>query len=127
MGILNLERLKSGLKRTRESLLGKVQRIISLKPVIDDDLLAQLEETLVGSDVGISTAEKLIENLKLRAREGRYNTAEEIRTVLKEEMQELFVGNGSSREQGESALKPLVVLIVGVNGVGKTTTIGKLA
>jgi fused signal recognition particle receptor len=127
MGILNLERLKSGLKRTRESLLGKVQRIISLKPVLDDELLAQLEETLVGSDVGISTAEKLIENLKLRAREVRYNTAEEIRSVLKEEMEKLFVGNGSSGEEEQSNLKPLVVLIVGVNGVGKTTTIGKLA
>jgi fused signal recognition particle receptor len=127
MSILNLERLKSGLKRTRESLLGKVQRIISLKPVIDDELLVQLEETLIGSDVGISATEKLIENLKVRAREGRYNSAEEIRTVLKEEMEKLFVGNGSSGERGQSDFKPLVVLIVGVNGVGKTTTIGKLA
>jgi fused signal recognition particle receptor len=127
MGMLNLERLKSGLKRTRESLLGKVQRIISLKPVIDDDMLAQLEETLIGSDVGITTTEKLIENLKLRSRQGRYNTAEEIRTVLKEEMGKLFVGNGSSGDQAQLDLKPLVVMIVGVNGVGKTTTVGKLA
>jgi fused signal recognition particle receptor len=125
--MLNLERLKSGLRRTRESLLGKVQRIISLKPVLDDELLAQLEETLIGSDVGTATTEKLIDNLRMRAREGRYNSAEEIRTVLKEEMEKLFVGNGSSGEQGQSNLKPLVAMIIGVNGVGKTTTIGKLA
>lgn len=127
MGILNFERLKSGLKRTREGLFGKVQSIISLKQVIDDELLAHLEETLVGSDVGISTTEKLIENLKVRAREQRYNKVEEIRTVLKEEMEKLFAVNGSVGSHPRFDQRPVVVMIVGVNGVGKTTTVGKLA
>jgi len=127
MGLLNFERLKNSLIRTRENLLGKVQSIISLKPVIDDELLAHLEETLVGSDVGISTTEKLIENLKVRAREQRYNKVEEIRTVLKEEIEKLFAVNGSVGSQPRFDQRPVVVMIVGVNGVGKTTTVGKLA
>jgi fused signal recognition particle receptor len=127
MGILNFDRLKNGLRKTRESLFGKVQSIISLKPTIDDDLLAHLEETLIGSDVGISTTEKLIENLKVRAREHRYNRADEIRTVLKEEMERIFAQNGSGGSELRFDKKPLVIMIVGVNGVGKTTTVGKLA
>jgi fused signal recognition particle receptor len=127
MSILNFERLRSGLKRTRENLLGRVQSIISLKPVIDDELLAHLEETLVSSDVGIPTTEKLIDNLKVRAREQRYSKVEEIQAVLKEEMEKLFVPNGSSGSHGRLEQKPLVIMIVGVNGVGKTTTVGKLA
>ncbi|MGA9362924.1 MAG: signal recognition particle-docking protein FtsY [Bacteroidota bacterium] len=127
MGILSFDRLKSGLRRTRESLFGKIQSIISLKPVIDDELLAHLEETLIGSDVGISTTEKLIENLKVRAREQRYNKVEEIRTVLKEEMEKLFAVDGSVGGQPRFDQRPVVVMIVGVNGVGKTTTVGKLA
>jgi fused signal recognition particle receptor len=86
-----------------------------------------LEETLIGSDVGISTTEKLIENLKIRAREHRYNRPEEIRTVLKEEMERIFAQNGSGGSQLRFDKKPLVIMIVGVNGVGKTTTVGKLA
>jgi len=127
MGILSLNRLRNGLRKTRESLFGKVQSIISLKPAIDDDLLDHLEETLICSDVGISTTEKLIENLKVRSREHRYNQAEEIRTVLKEEMERVFAQNGSGGSQLRFDKKPLVIMIVGVNGVGKTTTVGKLA
>jgi fused signal recognition particle receptor len=127
MSILSFNRLKNGLRKTRESLFGKVQSIISLKPAIDDDLLTHLEETLIGSDVGISTTEKLIENLKLRAREQRYIRPEEIQAVLKEEMKKLFAQNGSDRSQLQLDTRPLVVMIIGVNGVGKTTTVGKLA
>jgi fused signal recognition particle receptor len=127
MGILNFDRLKNGLRKTRESLFGKVQSIISLNPALDGDLLAHLEEALIGSDVGISMTEKLIENLKVKAREKRYTQAEEIRTVLKEEMEKLFAQNGSGGSQLRFDRKPFVIMIVGVNGVGKTTTIGKLA
>jgi fused signal recognition particle receptor len=127
MSMLSVERLKSGLRKTRESLLGRVQRLITLKPVIDDELLVQLEETLVGSDVGMSTTERLIENLKVRAREDRRNSAEEVRAVLKEEMEKLFPPNGLGGDRRQPERKPIVAMIVGVNGVGKTTTVGKLA
>jgi len=127
MGLLNLERLKSGLRKTRAALFGKVQGIILLKPVVDDELLSQLEETLISSDVGISTTERLLENLRVRAREERTRGAEQIRTLLKEEMEQLFVVNGSATSPQLLDRKPHVVMVVGVNGVGKTTTVGKLA
>ncbi|MEK6570903.1 MAG: signal recognition particle receptor subunit alpha, partial [Bacteroidota bacterium] len=76
MGLFNFEKLKEGLRRTRESFLGKIQNVISLKPVIDAEFLVYLEETLVSSDVGIATTERLINNLKTRSREERYDNAE---------------------------------------------------
>jgi fused signal recognition particle receptor len=127
VGILNFERLKSGLKRTKESLLGKVQSIISLRPAIDDEFLEQLEETLITSDVGVTTTERLIGNLRMRAKEEHYSKSDEVKAVLKEELEKLFVVNESAVGQRAFDGKPLVVMIVGVNGVGKTTTVGKLA
>ena len=127
MGLFNFEKLKEGLRRTRESFLGKIQNVISLKPVIDAEFLVYLEETLVSSDVGIATTERLINNLKTRSREERYDNAEDIRSVLKEEMEKLFAGDGLGDGSLQFDQKPHVVMIVGVNGVGKTTTVGKLA
>ncbi len=127
MGLFNFEKLKEGLRRTRESFLGKIQDVISLKPVIDAEFLVYLEETLVSSDVGIATTERLINNLKTRSREERYDNAEDIRSVLKEEMEKLFAGDGLGDGSLQFDQKPHVVMIVGVNGVGKTTTVGKLA
>lgn len=127
MGFFSFEKLRDGLKRTRESILGKVQSLISLRPVLDDELLAQLEETLVSSDIGVTASERLINNLRMRAKEHRFETAEEVTGILKAEMERLFQVNGSSERTLPKDQKPHVVMIVGVNGVGKTTTIGKLA
>ena len=127
MGLLKFERLKQSLKRTRGDLFARLERIISLKPVLNGELLAELEEILVSSDVGIATTEMLIENLRRRAREQRYDRPEEIMRILKVEMEELLAMDGSSDASLRLDEKPHVVLIVGVNGVGKTTTIGKLA
>src|SRR3990172_4769705 len=127
MGLFSFERLKEGLRRTRESFLGKIQDVISLKPVINAEFLVYLEETLVSSDVGIGTTERLINNLKTRSRGERYDNAEDIRSVLKEEMEKLFAGDGLRDGSRQVVHKPHVVMIVGVNGVGKTTTVGKLA
>lgn len=127
MGLLSFERLKNGLKKTREALLGQIQKVIALKPVLDADLLSQLEETLLAGDVGIATTETLIRNLRLRLKQQRINSAEQITQILKSELEKLFPTDGPSETPGESSGRPHIVMVVGVNGVGKTTTIGKLA
>lgn len=127
MGLLSFERLKNGLKKTREAVLGQIQKMIALKPVLDEELLSQLEETLLAGDVGIATTEMLIRNLRLRSKQERIESAEQITDILKSELEKLFPTDGASGTPGESSGKPHVVMVVGVNGVGKTTTIGKLA
>lgn len=127
MGFFDFGKLKDGLRRTRESILGKVQQVISLRPILDDELLAQLEETLVSSDIGVATTERLINSLRILSKEQRFDTAEEVTSVLKAEMEKLFQVNGTRESVVTFQEKPHVAMIVGVNGVGKTTTIGKLA
>jgi fused signal recognition particle receptor len=125
-----LSRLNEGLAKTREALFGKVQKIIFGKSKIDDQLLDELEEILLGADVGVATTGMIIENIRARVKKERYEDAAEIDPLLRSEIQKLL--------EHESALTgepfaipeghlPHVIMIVGVNGVGKTTTIGKLA
>jgi len=137
---LKLSRLKEGLARTRESLVGKVQRMLASRSTIDDDLLESLEEILLAADVGVATSTRLIGRLKERVKKEKYEDAKELERILMEEIQELFT-NGSGGEASPSAgsaaavdpmdvpsgHRPHVIMIVGVNGVGKTTSIGKLA
>ncbi|MBI4535986.1 MAG: signal recognition particle-docking protein FtsY [Ignavibacteriae bacterium] len=133
MGLLDkigFERLKVGLSKTREGLLDKVTRLVMAKATIDDDLLDQLEEILIGADVGVDTTMRIVESIKGRIREERYTNADELQFLLHDEIQRQFA-NGSSADNEEPvdlpSDNPYVIMVVGINGVGKTTTIGKLA
>jgi fused signal recognition particle receptor len=127
MGLLSFEKLKAGLKRTRENILGRVQKALSLKPILDEESLSQLEETLLTSDVGVTTTETLIHTLKSKAREAGERNPEQFTEILKAEMEALLFSNGQQETNLQFRERPHVIMVVGVNGVGKTTTVGKLA
>lgn len=123
-------RLKEGLTKTRENIIAKVQKLITSKSKIDDELLNNLEEILILGDVGVSTTHKIIESIKVRVKQERYENSTELDRLLREEIQKMLLnGNGSDEAPFviSHTQKPHVIMIVGVNGVGKTTTIGKLA
>jgi fused signal recognition particle receptor len=125
-----ISRLQEGLAKTREALFGKVQKVIFGKSKIDDQLLDDLEEILLGADVGVTTTAIIIENIRARVKKERYEDARELDPLLRSEIQKLLERetpvNGNPYTIPEGHL-PHVIMIVGVNGVGKTTTIGKLA
>lgn len=124
------DRLESGLAKTRESFLKKISRLVTGKSKIDSDVLDELEEILISSDVGIATTMKIIERVEKRVLRDRYTTLEELQHILQEEIMSMLIENGSQTDAGFFASelpRPYVILVVGVNGVGKTTTIGKLA
>ena len=124
------DRLESGLEKTREGIFGKIGRLVKGKRTIDNALLDDIEEALVTSDVGINTTLDIIERIKKRAARDRYLSSEELQTLINDEIALLLEENTSSRPAGfDAPLKnqPHVIMVVGVNGVGKTTTIGKLA
>ena len=126
------ETLNKGLEKTKESFFGKLTRSIIGKSKVDSEVLDELEEILITSDVGVETTLKIIERIEQRvAREKVLNTSE-LNQVLKEEIISLLKENDSSEENFDISTngfktKPHVIMVVGVNGVGKTTTIGKLA
>jgi fused signal recognition particle receptor len=119
------EKLKNSLTRTKDNILGKISQVV-LRRKIDDDLLEEIEEILIGADVGVPATTRLIDSIKEKSRERKLTEGDEVMTLLREE-----IGTILSREDAplfkESDKKPIVWLVVGVNGVGKTTTIGKLA
>ncbi len=119
------EKLKNSLARTKDNILGKISQVVSRRK-IDEDLLEEIEEILIGADVGVPATLRLIEGIKEKARERKLTEGDQIMTLLREEIAGVL-----SREDAplfkESDKKPVVWLIIGVNGVGKTTTIGKLA
>jgi fused signal recognition particle receptor len=132
MGFLDrLGILKGSLSRTREGLVGKVVRLISTKSTIDDDTLAGIEEILIGGDVGVGTANDIMEGIRRRVKEERYVDSAELLTILKDEVSRQFAGDHPGAVGKAEVLppdvKPYVIMVVGINGVGKTTTIGKLA
>jgi fused signal recognition particle receptor len=123
------EKLDQGLEKTKTSLFDKIGKALIGKTSVDDDFLDQLEEILVTSDVGIETTLKIIERLQKRAAEDKYINTKELNGLLKDEIAKLFDENKSydADFSAERPAKPYVIMVVGVNGVGKTTTIGKLA
>jgi fused signal recognition particle receptor len=127
---LSFKKLKDGLTKTRDSLFTKVAVLVSGKSVIDDEMLDRLEEILISSDVGVETTVTIIENIKKRVKQENVATADHLTELLKAEIAGVLQVNGS-QEQPDIVLppapRPFVVMVVGVNGVGKTTTIGKLA
>ncbi|MDR2283205.1 MAG: signal recognition particle-docking protein FtsY [Sphingobacterium sp.] len=123
------EALDKGLEKTKEGFLSKITKAVVGKTTIDDDVLDNLEEVLVTSDVGVTTTLKIVDRIQQRVAKDKYVGTDELNRLLKEEIQALLAENNSddfqSFEYGNH--KPYVIMVVGVNGVGKTTTIGKLA
>ena len=124
------EDLSNGLTKTKEAFFTRLSRAIAGKSTVDDDVLDALEETLVSSDVGVDTTLKIIDNIQQRVARDKYLGTKELNRILKEEMRSLLRTDGQTPEDftlPASVQAPYVILVVGVNGVGKTTTIGKLA
>ncbi|KNY25774.1 signal recognition particle-docking protein FtsY [Pseudobacteroides cellulosolvens] len=118
------DRLKEGLTKTRKSITEKIDQVLVAFGKVDDELFDELEEILVTSDIGVDTSLKVIEDLKKKVRENRVTDAMKVKDLLKESLAELLAEENSELNL-ES--KPSVILVVGVNGVGKTTSIGKIA
>lgn len=139
MGFLNFfnkqkkETLDNGLAKTKESVFGKIARAVAGKSHVDADVLDNLEEVLVTSDVGVKTTLKIIEHIEQRVARDKYVNTNELNNILREEIAALLTENNTKDTEGfqipqeKSDKTPYVILVVGVNGVGKTTTIGKLA
>jgi len=117
------DRLKEGLAKTRKGFIGKVEALFTGRK-IDDETLEELEETLITSDIGVKATGEIVEFLRDKAKQGEIQNTEDVREFLKQEMISLL---GRSQPLIISGERPFVILTVGVNGVGKTTTIGKLA
>ena len=132
-GIFNKDKkasLDKGLEKTKSSIFTRISKAIVGKSTVDDELLDNLEEVLVSSDVGVETTVRIIERLQKRVATDKYVGTEELNRILKEEIAGLLLEN-SVEDFSEFTIpegkKPYVIMVVGVNGVGKTTTIGKLA
>lgn len=126
----NKAKLNAGLDKTKEGIFKRLARAVIGKTVIDDDVLDSLEETLISADVGTETTIKIINHINDRIKRDRYVSTNELNIILKEEISSLLAAIPSGQIAGFSDVlpsKPYVILVVGVNGVGKTTTIGKLA
>ncbi len=123
------ETLDKGLEKTKESVFKKLSRVVAGKSKVDDEVLDNLEEVLISSDVGVDTTLKIIERIEDRVSKDKYLGAEELNIILKEEIALLLEENNATDiDLSFSATDgPYVIMVVGVNGVGKTTTIGKLA
>ncbi len=124
------EDLDKGLEKTRTSVFNKLSKAVAGKSKVDDEVLDNLEEALVLSDVGVRTTLKIIERIEARVARDKYLGTDELNRILREEIEALLEennsGDGEDFELPEGK-KPYVIMVVGVNGVGKTTTIGKLA
>ena len=124
------ETLDKGLEKTKESVFGKLARAVAGKSTVDDDVLDDLEEVLITSDVGVETTVKIIRRIEERVARDKYVSTSELNRILREEIASLLEENHTNDNENwdlPSDHKPYVILVVGVNGVGKTTTIGKLA
>lgn len=124
------EVLDAGLEKTKTSIFGKITRAIAGKSKVDDEVLDQLEEILITSDVGTDTTIDIIHRIEERVARDKYVSTTELHNILKEEIGALLTQSGNDDAEGfqiPEGHKPYVIMVVGVNGVGKTTTIGKLA
>ena len=124
------EKLDKGLSKTRNSFFSRLSKAVAGRTTVDAAVLDDLEEVLISSDVGVATTIKIIERLEERVARDKYLGTDELNRILKEEVKQLLFENKANDFSGilsESIEKPYVIMVVGVNGVGKTTTIGKLA
>ncbi len=124
------ENLDKGLEKTKENLFSKIGRAVAGKSKVDDEILDELEEILITSDVGVDTTVKIIERIEERVARDKYMNTDELDRILRDEIAALLSENNTQDLidfQLPDGPKPYVILVVGVNGVGKTTTIGKLA
>ena len=125
------EVLDKGLEKTKTSVFSKIARAVAGKSVVDDEVLDNLEEVLITSDVGVETTLKIIKRIQERVARDKYMGTSELNAILRQEISALLVENNPDDDTEPFSIpagrKPYVVLVVGVNGVGKTTTIGKLA
>ena len=137
MGFFNLfskkekkEVLDAGLEKTKTNVFNKLARIVVGKSKVDDEVLDDLEDALISSDVGVETTVDIIRRIEDRVARDKYVTASELNKLLRDEVSSLLTESGNNEDEGfiipENG-RPYVILVVGVNGVGKTTTIGKLA
>lgn len=124
------ETLDKGLEKTKSSFFGKLSKAVAGKSKVDDDVLDNLEEILVSSDVGVNTTLKIIQGIEARVAKDKYVGTDELNLILREEIAKLLSETNSGEDVDFTIpkdKKPYVIMVVGVNGVGKTTTIGKLA
>lgn len=127
----NKESLDQGLNKTKESFFGKLSRAVAGKSTIDSEVLDNLEEILISGDVGVKTTLKIIERIEDRVKRDKYVTTNELNSILKDEVATVLLENKNNHNlidfNSPLTQTPYVILVVGVNGVGKTTTIGKMA
>jgi fused signal recognition particle receptor len=124
------ESLDQGLQKTKENFFSKITKAIAGKSTVDEEVLDNLEEALVGADVGIDTTVKIIGKIEARVAKDKYLNIQELNKILQDEIENILVEAPSANSydfHSELPTKPYIILVVGVNGVGKTTTIGKLA
>ncbi len=124
------ETLDKGLEKTKQSVFSKLARAVAGKSKVDDDVLDNLEEVLISSDVGVDTTIKIIDRIEERVARDKYVSTSELNGILRSTIADLLTENNTGDSEGwdlPTDHKPYVILVVGVNGVGKTTTIGKLA
>ena len=127
--VVEQQDLDKGLEKTKDNFLSKITKAVAGKSIVDEEVLDDLEEILVTSDVGVATTLKIIKRIEERVARDKYLGTTELNGILKEEIQQLLAENNSNdfRNFEYGNHKPYVIMVVGVNGVGKTTTIGKLA
>ena len=119
--------LDEGLAKTKRGVFEKLSRVIAGKSVVDDDVLDDLEDTLITSDVGVDTTLEIIDRIKKRVEKEKYLKTSELNYILRDEITQMLLDANDGTADAEKQEGPYVILVVGVNGVGKTTTIGKLA
>jgi fused signal recognition particle receptor len=120
-----LDRLKQGIQKTRSGLVGSLDSLIHGRKEIDPDLLEELEYNLIGADIGVRTATEILEGIRQRVERNQLSDASELRALIRQQLLDILEAN--ERPLRFAAAPPTVIMIVGVNGVGKTTSIGKLA
>ena len=124
------ETLDSGLNKTKEGLFSKLKKAVAGKSTIDDEVLDNLEEAFITSDVGVDTTLKILDRIQARVARDKYTSTDELNDLLCDEITQLLADNDNANREDftiDEDKKPYVIMVVGVNGVGKTTTIGKLA